>query len=470
MPSPLAGLSSNLDVNTLVTQLMSVERIPLQSLAAKNAKYQANLSAFGTAKGALSNLQTAGRALADAMRAIPAGVTSSAPAVATATAQDGTTPANFSLAVTSLAQAHRLYSSAFATADTVVGGGTLTIDRGTFDGSTFTANPGIATATITIPANATLNGVRDAINNANAGVTASVVNDGSGFRLVLGSNDTGAAKSLRITATDDDGNHTDAAGLSRLAFDPAATVGAGRNLTQARAAADAVFSVDGLPMTRASNDVADAIGGVSFKLIGPGDTTVGVTRDLTKMRSALDELVKVYNSTTGTMKSQSSFDPASRTGGPLNGEASVRGVLSDLRKLVSNNYGAVGDAFRTLSSVGVVVQANGTVSVDTRKYDAAMGANPVAASTMIGAFAQALNTSIDGALASDGPLTARTEGIQAAMKRITDQQAQMEARLAAVEARYRTQFTALDNLMARMTATGSFLTSQLGSTNSNGGR
>ncbi len=167
--NPLAGLGSSIDVNSLVSGLMAVERVPLQSLTAKNAQYQANLSAFGTAKGMLSGLQTASRALADAMTTIPATVTSSATSVASATALAGTTPANFSLSVQSLAQAHRIYSGAFATADTVVGGGTMTIDRGSFDGATFTPNAAIAAINITIPANATLNGVRDAINNADAG-------------------------------------------------------------------------------------------------------------------------------------------------------------------------------------------------------------------------------------------------------------------------------------------------------------
>ncbi len=470
MPSPLAGLGSSIDVNSLVAGLMEVERAPLRAITAKNAQYQANLSAFGTAKGAMSGLQTASRALSDAMTAIPATVTTSAPAVASATALAGTTPANFSLSVQTLAQAHRIYTSAFATADTVVGSGAIAIDRGSYDGATFTANAAIPAVTITIPANATLNSIRDAINNADAGVTASVVNDGSGFRLVLGANDTGAAQGMRIRTTDDDGNNTDAAGLSQLAFDPEAAAGAGRNMTQARAGSDAAFTVDGLPMTRAANDVADAVGGVTFKLTGVGDTTVGVSRDLTKMRAALDDLIKAYNSTSGTLKSQSSYDPASRSGGPLNGESSIRGVLAQLRKASANEYGVVGDTYRTLSALGVSVKSGGTLEVNSTKYEAAMGADPVAASAMIGEFARSLSSSLDSALGSGGAIAARTDGIQTAMQRLTDQQTRVEARLSAVEARYRAQFSALDGLMSRMNATNSFLTSQLGSTNRSSGR
>lgn len=470
MASPLAGLSSNLDVNTLVSSLMEVERAPLRALTAKNSKYQANLSAFGVTKGALSNLQTATRALSDAMTAIPATVASSAPAVATATAGAGTTPANFSLSVQSLAQAHRIYSGALAAANTVVGGGTITIDRGTYNGTTFAVNGSVPAVTVTVPANATLTDIRDAINNADAGVTASIVNDGTGFRLVIGADDTGAAQSMRIRTTDDDGGNTDSAGLSQLAFDPEAVAGAGRNMTQARAAADAAFSVDGLPMTRASNDVADAIGGVTFKLVGSGDTNIGVARDLTKMRNTLDELVKTYNSATGTMKSQSSYDAASRSGGPLNGESSNRSILTQLRRTVTTEYGVAGDPYRTLSSLGVAVRSDGTLAVDNTKYEAAMGKDPVAASSMLRQFAQALNTSLDTALGSGGTLDTRTAGIQTAMRRLTDQQERIESRLEQVETRYRAQFTALDNLLGRMNATTSFLTSQLSSTNGGSSR
>ena len=464
--NPLAGLGSNIDTNTLVASLMEVERAPIRALTAKKTQYQADLSAFGVTKGVLSTLQTASRALSDAMISIPATVTTSTPAVATATAQSGATPAVYGLSVQSLATAHRIYSSAFAASTDVVGSGAIAIDRGSFDGTTFSVNADIPSVTITIPANSTLAGVRDAINNAQAGVTASIVNDGSGFRLVIGANDTGAAQGMRIRTTDDDGNNTDNAGLSMLAFDPEISVGSqGRNMTQARAGADAVFAVDGLPMTRPSNDVSDAVGGITFKLADAGSTNVAVARDTAAMRTTLDELVKAYNAASGTMKSQSNYDAASRSGGPLNGESSIRSIQSALRRTVTGNYGVDGDAYRTLSSLGVTVGSNGTLSVNTAKYDAAIAADPLAASELMGEFSRAMTSALDTALSSSGTLTARTVGIQQNIQKIGDQQARIEARMAAIEARYRAQFTALDQLMTSMNATSSFLTSQLNSSN-----
>ena len=460
--NPLAGLGSSIDTNTLVASLMEVERAPIRALAAKKTQYQADLSAFGVTKGVLSTLQTATRALSDAMRAIPATVVSSAPAVATATAQSGSTPAVYGLTVQSLAQAHRIYTSAFAAGTSVVGSGAITIDRGSFNGTSFVENTEIPAVTITIPANATLSGIRDAINNAQAGVTASIVNDGSGYRLVIGANETGAAQGMRIRTTDDDGDNTDNAGLSRLAFDPEIPVGgAGRNMTEARAGGDAAFTVDGLPMTRPANSISDAVTGVTFSLTGTGSSTVAVARDTAAMRTAVTEMVKAYNSAGGTMKSQTSYDAGSQSGGPLNGESSIRSVQGQLRRLLTSNYGVDGDSYRNLSAMGITIQSNGTLAVNTTKYDAAIATEPVAASAMLGAFAQAMSSTLDTALGSNGALTARTDGIQSTMRRLSDQQARIEARLSSIEARYRAQFAALDQLMTSMNATSSFLTSQL---------
>lgn len=464
--NPLAGLGSSIDTNTLVASLMNVERAPIRALAAKKTQYQADLSAFGVTKGVLSTLQTAAQVLSDAMRSIPATIVSSAPAVATATAQSGSTPAVYGLSVQSLAQAHRIYTSAFAAATSVVGSGAITIDRGSFNGTSFVENTAIPSVTITIPANSTLSGIRDAINNARAGVTASIVNDGSGYRLVLGANDTGAAQGMRIRTTDDDGNNTDNAGLSMLAFDPEITVGGpGRNMTQARAGSDAAFTVDGLPMTRPSNNVSDAVAGVTFSLTGAGSTNVAVARDTTAISSTVNELVKAYNSASGTMKSQTSYDAGSQSGGPLNGESSIRSVQGQLRRLLTSNYGVDGDAYRNLSALGITIQSNGTLAVNATKYDAAIAADPAAASAMLGAFAQTMNGALDTALGSNGALTARTDGIQSTMRRLSDQQTRIEARMSTIEARYRAQFATLDQLMTSMNATSSFLTSQLNNSN-----
>ena len=171
--------------------------------------------------------------------------------------------------VNSLAQAHKIASTGFASTNDAVGSGTLTFSFGSFDGATFTANADAPAKSVTIlPGQNTLSGIRDAVNAAGIGVTATIVNDGSpsGNRLVFSSTATGAAMSLKVGVADDDATHTDTAGLSRLAYDPAAAVGAGRNMEQKVAAQNASLTIDGIAISKASNTVTDAIEGVTLHL------------------------------------------------------------------------------------------------------------------------------------------------------------------------------------------------------------
>ncbi len=214
------GIGSGLDVASIISQLMAVERQPLSALDAKEAKYQAQLTAYGSLKGALSSFQTAVTALADPAKFSAVTAKLADTAVATATASTAAVPGTYSIEVQALAQAHKLKSAAFATSATTVGTGTLTIQFGTYSGGVFSLNSDKAAKTISIDSNnSSLAGVRDAINAADAGVAASIVNDGSGNRLVISSQDSGVANALKISVTDDDLADTDNAGLSRLVYD-----------------------------------------------------------------------------------------------------------------------------------------------------------------------------------------------------------------------------------------------------------
>ena len=469
MANALAGVGSSINVNSLVSQLMAVERAPIDRVTAKTSTYQGTITALGTLKGSLSSLQTAAKALSDPGGASPVSVASSTASVATASASGGASPGSYALNVTSLAQAHRLYSGSYAATNSTVGAGTLTIERGTTGASGFTPNAGTTAVTVTIdPGKTSLAEVRDAINKANAGVTASIINDGSGNRLVMTSNDTGAANSLRITATDADGADTDAAGLSALAWDPAATGGAVRNMTEARAAADAVFSIDGLPVTRASNSVGDLVSGVSFSLLAAGSTTVTVSRDATAGRKAVDAFVSAFNYTSGTLKSLSAYDTTTKTGSPLFGESVVRTTQSQMRATVNTPYGEAGAAYQTLSSIGIGVNPAGQLAVTSSRFDAAVAADPAGVSKLLAAAGKSLYDKLAGTLAEGGSIDSRTSGIQANIKRLGDQQTRLEDRMSSIEARYRNQFAALDKAMSSMTATQSYLTSQFNRSSSTG--
>jgi len=208
------GLGSGLDVDGIVGRLMAVEQRPLLILSNKEASQQAQISAYGSLKGALSSFQSSAKTLANLsiFTGVKANVGDST--IATASANTKAAAGNHQIEVQNLAQAQKIKSESFATTSTVIGSGTLTIEFGTYNGDgTFTSNPTKTSKTITIESDQTeLSSIRDAINEASAGITASIVNDGSGNRLVISSDNTGIDNTLKITVDDADGLDLDNAG------------------------------------------------------------------------------------------------------------------------------------------------------------------------------------------------------------------------------------------------------------------
>ncbi|MDH4284429.1 MAG: flagellar hook protein, partial [Gallionellaceae bacterium] len=213
-----------MDVNSIVSQLMTVEQRPLLALARKEASYQAQLSAYGSIKGALSSFQSAVSGLSNASRFQGLTATSSDTSIITASAASSAVAGAYSIdAITSLAQAQKLAAAGQASSTAAIGTGTLTFDFGTISGGTFSSvtgkytgatftSSGAGTKTVTIDAtNNSLQGIRDAINAAKIGVTATIVNDGgaSPYRLALSSDSIGKTNSIKISVAGD-------AGLSSL--------------------------------------------------------------------------------------------------------------------------------------------------------------------------------------------------------------------------------------------------------------
>lgn len=371
MPSLSApGIGSNLDVNGLVGQLMAVERRPLALLDRKEASFQAKLSALGSVKSALAAFQTAMAGVAQPARFNGSRASVADASLVAATASPNSAAGSYSVEVQTLAQAHKLKSAAFGAPTDTLGSGTLTIQFGTYSGGTFTVNADRPTQTVAIPAGAaSLAGVRDAINAAGAGVTASIVNDGTGERLVLGSAHSGLANALRITVADDDGNDADAAGLSRLAYD--ASAGGTANLAQTVAAQNATAVIDGIVVSKASNTITDAIAGVTLTLAkaSPGTTTtLTVARDTAAARAAVEGFVDAYNDLAKALKDVAGYDAARKAGGPLQGDATVLGVQAQIRGVL-NTALAGGSGLATLSDAGVSFTKEGTLALDGAKLD-----------------------------------------------------------------------------------------------------
>jgi flagellar hook-associated protein 2 len=381
------GLGSGLDVNNIVGQLMEIERRPLSILDGKEARHQAQLSAFGSLKGALSSFQTNISALSDPANFTAVTANFSDDAVATASASSSAIAGNFSVEVQALAQAQKLKSENFASPNAEIGSGSLTIQFGSYDGGIFTLNPEKAAQSITIsPDQASLAGVRDAINDADAGVSASIINDGNGDRLVIASQDTGLSNALKITVTDDDLNNTDNTGLSQLAFD--ASTGGVSNLTETVAAENAELIVDGIPISKASNTISDAIEGVTLDLLKAdiGITkTLSIARDTASVQEAIQSFVTAFNDLGTTITNLSRFDAANNQASILTGDATLRSIQSQLRSAFNTALSTSGGGLTTLSEIGITFQADGTLDLDTDKLDSILNDSTKDISTLFAA-------------------------------------------------------------------------------------
>lgn len=382
-----AGIGSNLDVDGIVKQLMAVEQQPLKLMAKAEADYKAKLSAYGTLKGALSSLQTAMQGLADGTKfqASTVSVADSSVLSATANGLNGkAVPGNYSVEVEQLAQQQKVRSDGFASTSSIVGSGTLTIQFGSYDSNanTFTLNGEKAAQTVTInPSSNTLSGVRDAINAANIGVSATIVNDGTDNKLVLTSKETGAANGIKITVSDDDGLGGDSTGLSRLAFDPTAAAGSGKNLTQVQAAQNAKLQIDGIAISKSSNTITNAIEGVTLNLLKSNDgnpTTLGVSHDSAGIKAAVTTFVQSYNSINQTLSDLSSYNAAAKTGGVLQGDSAALSIQTRIRATLSaaiGNVGGTGAGLSSLSQIGVSFQKDGSLALDATKLQTALDNN-----------------------------------------------------------------------------------------------
>lgn len=462
------GIGSGLDIESLVTKLMAVEKRPLTALDTKEADYNAKLSAFGTLKSALSSLQTAAKALNTAEKLSPIKASVSDSSVLAATAGTGATAGSYSVEVTSLAKPQKLTSSGFAAATSAVGSGSLTLSFGTYAtteaGTTFTANSAKTPVSINIDSsNNTLTGIRDAINNAGAGVTASIINDGTaaGNRLVITPNTSGTANELKISVEEASGS----TGLARLAYD---ATGAGpSSLTETQDAKDAVIKVDGVTITKATNTITDAIQGVTLNLAKLGTSAVALSKDTSAIQTSIETFVKAFNDVTQAISDATAYDATNKTGGTLIGDSTVRAIRQSLRSIFNTPVEGASKGAATLADIGISFQKDGTLSLDTAKLTTVLNdpnkdiGKLFAYNGTANGYGVQVDRLVGRILSPVGTLADRTKGITSLIDKIDTQREVLNTRLGAIEKKYRAQFTSLDTLVASMNSTSSYLTQQL---------
>lgn len=452
-----SATGGNIDVATIVEQLMTIERRPLAALSTREASYQSKISAFGTVKSALSAFQTAARTLSD-LSATPSNTAVSSNSTmfgvtASSTAAVGT----HSIEIGNLAQAQKLSAVGQLDTTTAIGVGTLTFDFGTTSGGVFTSG-GAGTKTVTIDgSNNTLQGIRDAINSANVGVTANIVNDGSGtpYRLTLSSNATGLSNSMQISVTGD------TALSDLLNYDPNGAM----NMTQTAAALDASLIIDGISVSKTSNTVSDVIDGVTLSLLKETTTaeTIEVKRDTAALKTAVEGFAKAYSDLNKTITDLTAYNTTTRKAAALQGDSVIRGIQVQLRSIMSSSV-ATGGTLTTLSQIGLSSKKDGSLTVDSTKLTAALNDNFGDFSALLSApqgYAYSFNQFVSTNLGLDGAFTGRTEGLSNSIRDLGKQRDAINTRLVTVEARYRRQFAALDGMLGSMNQTSSYLTQQL---------
>jgi flagellar hook-associated protein 2 len=359
------GIGSGVLTSDLVDQLVEAEKAASQErLDYKTERAEAMISAYGTLRSAVTELRLPMRQLsaADNLKAFSA--TSSHDSVSVSVDSTKASQGSYTVDVLQLAQAQSLASATFADKDsTAIGTGTLTISTGS------------ESKTITIDgSNNTLQGLADEINEAGIGVSAGVIDTGSGYRLVLSSESTGTANAISIEVSDNDGVSDDATGLSAFAFND--TV---QNLEETVVAQDAKVKINGIEITRSTNSFDNVIGGLTFDVTEEGVTsTVKVEQDYAAVTERVSAFVEKFNALQSTIKSLAGYNAETGEGGILTGDSAVRSIQSQLRNILNTVVPGLENAsVRTLADVGITTNyETGGLDFDQSKFEEALKNHP----------------------------------------------------------------------------------------------
>ncbi len=446
-----AGVGSGLDVESIISQLVALERRPIDKLDSKRSIINAQISAYGSLKSKISAFESAMAALSQTASFKKFSGTSSDEDIFTAKVDSSAARGSFAVDVQALAERDKISAGPYPSIDTQIGTGTLTISVG---GESFDIDVDSS--------NNTVSGLRDAINSAsdNTGVTASLVNSDAGYRLILSSDQTGTENALTVTVSGDgDGNDTDTSGLSSLTYDVSGGV---TNATAITTAKDAVITIDGFTVTNSSNTFADALQGVTFTAKSLGTASLEVQRDDDAIVESVKSFVEAFNALRTEIKTQRA--------GQLEADSTLLSIERGIVDVLNSGSAITGSAFSYLIQAGVSIDKDGVMQVDEDDVLSALNSDFNSFVSLFAAdgegFAARFESLADSWLENDGLIDAREDGLESQVKRIDDDKIRLEARIDIVEARLRSQYSALDTLVSQLSSTGSFLSQQLASLNS----
>lgn len=458
------GIGSGLDLASILDSLQASEKAALTPISTQQSSYTAKLSAYGTLKSALTTFQTANTTLNNADLFSSTKTTTSSSAFSATTAA-GAVAGKYTVSVSKLATAQTLTTNVVEDSKNAIATSDSTL---TFQPVGKDAKP----ISIAISAaNSSLTGMRDAINKADAGVTASIIKTGDGaYRLSMTSDKTGSDNAVTISVSGD------SALQSYMAYDGTA-VG---TVTESVTAQNAELKVNNVDIVNSSNTISDALEGITLNLneVTTGNQTMTISKDTSKASSAISSWVDAYNTLQDSFTSLTKYtavdtgtDAQDSSNGALLGDSTLRTIQSQLKTMLTNAQSS--STFKSLSQIGVTSDpSTGELELDDDKLSAALTSDPDGVKAMIigdgktNGIATTIATNITGWLSSTGILQAATDGVSKTLNNLTTQYNAASTRIDATIARYKTQFTALDVMISKLNNTSSYLTTQFDTSNS----
>ncbi|MGL4724940.1 MAG: flagellar filament capping protein FliD [Scandinavium sp.] len=459
------GVGSGLDLSSILDSLEAAEKSTLTPISTQQSSYTAKLSAYGTLKNALASFQTANTALNSADLFTATSTTSSSSAFS-ATTTGSAIAGKYTISVTQLAQAQTLTTqatqsdtkTAIASSDS-----TITIQQG----------GGKKPVTIDLSAaNSSLTGIRDAINNAKAGVSASIINVGNGqYRLSITSDDTGKDNAMSISVNGDSSLQ------SFMGYDASVSTS---GMKESVTAQNALLTVNNVAIENSSNTISDALEDITLNLndVTTGNQTLTISKDTSKAEKAINDWVTAYNSLQDTFASLTKYtavdagtDAQDSSNGALLGDTTLRTIQTQLKSILGN--GASGTSFKSLSQIGITTDpSTGSLSVDKTKLEAALTKDASGVGQMLvgdgkdSGITTVVGKNLTSWLSSTGIIQAATDGVSKTLNNLTQQYNAASDRIDTMMARYKAQFTQLDVLMNSLNSTSSYLTQQFDTSSS----
>jgi flagellar hook-associated protein 2 len=439
------GLGSGLDINGIVSALVSSEQAPkVAQFNTKEGAINAEISALGSLKSSLSEFKSSLSFLSKTDSFDSQSVSLSKSTYLSATVSNNAVSGSYNVAVEQLAVSQKVGSAAVSDVTAALDEGSLNfaVDGNSFD--------------VAVTAEDTLQTLVSKINSDenNVGVTATIVNSDAGAKLVLTSNKTGTANNITVSATD--------TGAGTVLADTFA-------MTELQPAKDSIIYIDGLKLTSSSNTVEGGIDGVTLNLKDADidkPTTLTVTQNTNSIKSGIKSFVEAFNSMSKTITDLTSYNAATETAAVLQGDSLPRGIQSQLRGVISSAF-STSSGNLSLASIGITTTRSGTLEIDDEILTAALKSNVTGIKEMFTAEDTGVAAKLDGYLDSyvgtGSIIDSRDSSLDSNLERLSDQREVFARKMAAFEARLFKQYNYMDLIVGQLSTQSSDLQSRLDS-------